>query len=152
MINEEEVLCYPAVPFIVCDNKEAHLLSHIKLNSTKRPCRFCKAAKYQIHSFQNDLRECSPDPVALRSFDELRANMNSHEWCDENSVHRDVSKVIAKVISYKPLQPNHHEVQTVINHYHDRVASSRITLHLEIIRNTIFLCFRRIFCTRSMQG
>lgn len=93
MINNEEVLCYPAVPFVVCDNKEAHVFAHIKLNSTKRPCRFCKAEKYEIHRFF--IEDCSTDPFVLRSFEELQENMNSNEWCDENSVHRDVSKVIS---------------------------------------------------------
>jgi len=82
-----EILCFPAVPFIAADNKEAHTLAHVKLNAVKRPCRFCTAEKLDLHKF-NVQNKFLP-----RSHKDLEDNMNSKDWCEANSIHWDVSNV-----------------------------------------------------------
>jgi len=80
-------LCYPAVPFIACDNKEAHLFAHVKLNSSKRPCRFCNAEKFELHDFSIS------DKFMLRRYEDLQSHKYDAEWCSDHSVHKDIAKV-----------------------------------------------------------
>lgn len=81
------------MPFISCDNKEAHLFAHIKLNSLKRPCRFCNAEKQYLHSFKDG---CASEQFILRSYEDLKRNMDNAQWRCDNSLQNDISKVSSK--------------------------------------------------------
>lgn len=83
--------CYPAVPFIVCDNLEAHALAHIRFPTIKRPCRFCNAEKFDLHKFEPISRE------QLRSYEDLRRNMQSKDWCFNHSIQLDIRKVALNI-------------------------------------------------------
>jgi len=81
------VTLYPAVPFIITDNKEAHSLAMIKTGKTSHPCRFCKTDSESMHNFSTRRN------WEYRTFTDLKAITRSSKIPYALSYHSELSKV-----------------------------------------------------------
>lgn len=81
------MLLYPAVPFIVTDNKEAHSMAMIKMIGTNRPCRFCVTERGDLHKF-NGTEPCDP-----RIYKEIATEHISPEIMRTMSYQQDIKNV-----------------------------------------------------------
>jgi len=142
-------LCYPAVPFIACDNKEAHLFAHVKLNSSKRPCRFCNAEKFELHDFNSEPDEAlsTSDKFMLRSYEDLQSHKHDVEWCSDHSVHKDIAKVTytvllryttTKILSQSCILNNYPAFGIDPSHYFSVLPPDMLhTVHAGIVRFSV---------------
>ena len=81
------MLLYPAVPFIVTDNKEAHSMGMVKMIGTNRPCRFCITDRKDLHKFSSEMR------LQSGAYNVLAMETTSPEVLRINSYHTDIDNV-----------------------------------------------------------